>query len=168
MILLPMKLRFFALVLGFLCYFSGCSPSVNKTKEKPSENNHSYVIEEISDVADFGSFYISLKRVLKEKLWEELFEKIPQKDRNYFEGPKDFSSYMEKNNRFWELAVLNELSSHLEYDEAGIRTIEIYFEAQILPGPTRHNASLKFLFHNNEWSVLGLERLRLSRISFEH
>lgn len=151
-----------------LCCLIGCSPEAQKVTDGVGELERSYVIEEISDVRDFGSFYMSLKSALKEKQWKEVFEAIPEKDQKYFKGVEDFASYMEKNNRLWELAVLNELSSELEYDEAGIRKIKIYFEAQILPGPTRHNASLDFFQNNEKWTVSGLERLRLSPISFEY
>lgn len=166
--LLYKKSSILAYAGAMLCCLIGCSPEAQKVADGVGELERSYVIEEISDVGDFGSFYTSLKSALKRKQWKEVFEMIPEKDRKYFKGAEDFSSYMDKNNRLWELAVLNELSSELEYDEAGIRKIEIYFEAQILPGPTRHNSSLEFFRNNANWTVSGLERLRLSPITFEY
>jgi hypothetical protein len=144
---------------------SGCfdSPEVVSQMEQPS-----YVIEEIADVEGFGAFYASLEAALFEKEWGQLFNAISEKDRKYFDGERDFVTYMEGKNRLWKLNQLDELSSEEEYNEIGVQQIKIYFEAKILPGPTQHYGSLDFFRENGKWTVSGLERLGLSRVKFEY
>lgn len=150
--------------LGLLLGLNGCSEPVDEfTKEETS-----HVIEGMSDVEGFVGFYTELEASLFEKKWGYIYSVIPDKSRRYFKDEADFIGYMEKNNRLWELKRLDELSSEVDYLEQDVQQVEIFFQAEVLPGPTRHNASLKFLLDNGEWVVLGLERLRLSSIQFEY
>lgn len=163
--LLEMKALFYWLVA--LLMFSGCGPNTN---EPVNTGDSPFPGEVDPDLANEGFYkmFDTFKAALNDKNWENLYSFLRIEERKYFPTAEVFVDYMTKGTRLWELSTFDILSKKIDiYDESNIE-VEVYFYAEIMPGPTKHYGSLVFIKkRDKDWSVLNLEFLRLPTIQFQ-
>lgn len=163
--LIEMKVLFYWLVA--LLLFSGCGPDGSDSIDI---GDSSFLGEVDPYLANEGFYEIfdAFMVVLSDKNWEDLYSFLRVRERKYFPTVEVFVDYMNKGTRLWELNTFNILSNKVDIFDGSNVELEVYFYAEIMPGPTEHYGSLKFIKEEDtDWFVLNLELLRLPIIQFQ-
>lgn len=118
----------------------------------------------------FYEVYAEFKSSLFKKEWIDVYELLRENEKKDFPFASDFEGYLSKEASLWRLRTLSELSSNVSLYEMGDELkmkVEVYFYAEVLPGPTKHYGSLVFVKDSeNGWSMRNWEMLGLPMIQF--
>jgi hypothetical protein len=165
MSLIDMKTSFYWLVA--LLLISGCGPN---TSESLDIGDSPFTGEVDPDLVHEGFYemFDTFKAALIDKNWENLYSFLRIEERKYFPKAEVFVDYMAKGTRLWELSTFDVLSKKIDIYDGSKVEVEVYFHAEIIPGPTEHYGSIEFIKKKDEgWSVLNWELLRLPTIQFQ-
>ena len=146
--------------------FSGCEPHTGLLDANISPHQEETDPALLSE--GFYTMFDTFKAALISKNWQNLYSYLRIEEKKYFPTVGTFVDYMKKGTKLWELHSFKILSKKIDiFDEAKTK-VEVYFYAEILPGPTKHYGSLVFIKRQDtDWSVLNLELLRLPIIQFQ-
>jgi hypothetical protein len=165
MSLLEMKASIYWLVAILL--FSGCGPNASEPLDLADSPFPGEVDPDLAKEG-FYEMFDAFNEALIGKNWENLYNLLRIEEKKYFPRAEVFVDYMAKGTRLWELRTFDVLSKKIDIYDGTKVEVEVYFHAEIIPGPTEHYGSLVFKKTKDEdWSVLNLELLRLPRIQFQ-